>query len=229
MKKFCSECGHALTHEKEPNVAKSPRKTRTKEELIEAGIGQISDVDVAYKLGVSRERVRQLRIEFCIDKPTTKSKSLVKLDEVRALAAQDADAYSISAQTGVSVNSINTLAKAYGFTVNTKQNTYLVSDQQILEAISKFRTITEAAGFLGMYAPHLSRMINNRPGLQEKVYAVRLAKGCVADKNGVPKAAGAGIYVRKPPKPPKTPEERRAAWRERYHRNKRNKQEQEQK
>lgn len=127
-----------------------------------AGLGTKTDAEVAEALGVTRERVRQVRTANDIPRVSANSERWKKgIDQIREMAASGHTAETIAKTIGVSVQTVhNKAAKADIKIVHGQTKNLLVTKEQLKAALETSASLREASQKLGLkYDTHIYRYI----------------------------------------------------------------------
>ena len=144
--------------EKEP----SPTPQTDIEKYKLAGLGVKPDADVAEALGVSRERIRQVRVAHNIPRvPATSERWKDGVDQIRDLAAAGNTAEQIAQIIGYSVIAVRAKAAKAGIEIiHGQTKNLLVTKEQLKAALETSDSLREASKKLGLkYDTHIYRYI----------------------------------------------------------------------
>jgi hypothetical protein len=133
------------------------------------GIGEKTDTEVALALGVTRERVRQIRARYGIEKPSIpvdRQRWRVGLDEVISKVNEGLNVAEIARATKMSQNEVNYRIKKAGVKLQAIGPRPLFSKEQVIEAFQGVTSVHEASEKLGLkHYSHIFRYID-RYGLR---------------------------------------------------------------
>lgn len=134
------------------------------------GIGERLDSDVARDLGITRERVRQIRARFNIPPPNRSELSVkwkTHLPEILALLEKQKTVSEIARELDLSVNEVNYRIRKAGVSVKAKGPRPTYSKEELIKAFEGVTSVHEAASRLNLkHYSHIFRYID-RYGLRE--------------------------------------------------------------
>lgn len=159
----------------------------TKQDYLKSGAGTDNDLDVAQRLGVSRQAVSAMRRKHGIASASERGVAERKLllDKATALSAQGMPISDICKVLGMNPWSFRKAEEENRIKLPRHQGNRdrKYTDAMILSSIRSSRTMAAAAIKLGMNQPGIYAAIHNR-GLDAKVSELLDAKGCRTFANG---------------------------------------------
>jgi len=136
----------------------------------EKGIGERMDSDVARDLGITRERVRQIRARFNIPPPNRSELSVKwkeKLPEIISLLDQEKTVSEVARELNISVSEVNYRMNKAGIKAKAKGPRPVYTKEEVVKAFEGTSSVHEAANRLNLkHYSHIFRYID-RYGLRE--------------------------------------------------------------
>lgn len=119
----------------------------------ENGLGIKSDMEVAAAIGVTRERVRQIRVRFGIPKPAIVKKHFRVVDGTEEIKQKIDSGMTVSQAArdlGLSLGIVNARVKRAGIVPKVRGPQVKLTKEEVMAAISGTKSIYEAAEKLGL-------------------------------------------------------------------------------
>jgi len=140
------------------------KKSKTLEFYQGHGIGVRLDSEVARDLGITRERVRQIRQRFSIAPPSREMRGerwKVNLDKIESEIAAGKTVSEVARSLGMSMNEVTYRVRKAGIKVVRRGPKTLFSKEEIIEAFKGAKSVHEASSRLGLkHYSHIFRYID---------------------------------------------------------------------
>jgi hypothetical protein len=146
----------------------------------QANFGRQTDAEIARRLGVSRERVRQKRLQVGIAAPCKKLRKRQWTSEEIALLGTMPDA-DVSARVGVSANHVAKQRRELGifrYKDSVSRNPTISLDREVAEIIDEHRLPSETRG---AFAKRLILALGEDGTLRDKILPLIRKKGVVQE------------------------------------------------